>query len=316
MSINKRGHQRLSVAVRNVLSKFLLFLLPISTYGQQKIFIVDLDKDQSAANFDATHFKMSASSLYGIDKTVELFNILPKAKEHFHTKELIVFSILPDFSNKGEWVSLDSIGPYGEISFQELVRMKDRNLSIDREAPYFTRYGNEVMLGIRRDGKIKVGKQCLLQFFAIRNYPEQFNRPLGTIDISQREFTIAQFQKEYESHYPQDGFPLRPGDISLNFEPLRMKREFLSQKTTYKAEPAYQFWTLYDWSTMDGYEIERGIDRFVYVPNKGIVGGSYDFYFYYNREKLGLSFGVFMNNIFKERVMLGEEVQLSKRKHK
>lgn len=33
------------------------------------------------------------------------------------------------------------------------------------------------------------------------------------------------------------------------------------------------------WWAIDGYNVNRGIDRLIYIPNLGIVGGSYDFYF-------------------------------------
>jgi len=58
-----------------------------------------------------------------------------------------------------------------------------------------------------------------------------------------------------------------------------IEREYLSRILEINGEQAYQFWTLTDWSSPSSYSYNRGVDRFVYMPDKGIVGGSYDFYF-------------------------------------
>lgn len=308
MSITMKGLVLHKLLVRSVAIKVLLLLVSIYGNTQTRVFIIDLDTPHVRNDFSYTHFKMATSPLYGVDGSIELFNLFPSSIRH--NSELILFSILPDLSGKDDWADLNSLGAYREVSFQELLRMKDKNLSITYEDPYFTRYGNEIRLGVRQEGQVKVANMCLLQFFAIRNYPEVLNRPLGTIDTGQRTVSIKQFQLEYEQHYPGDSFPLLPGQgVSISFEPLRMKREFLSRRFTYNGEPAYQFWTFYDWSTRDGYEIERGIDRFVYVPGKGIVGGSFDFYFYFHRQQLGLPYALFRDNILQEKVMLAEELK-------
>jgi hypothetical protein len=69
----------------------------------------------------------------------------------------------------------------------------------------------------------------------------------------------------------------------------------------------YQFWTFIDWTAPDSsYYIERGIDRFVYLQGKGIIGGSFDFYFYFNRKKLPIKYTDFLNNIKEEKVMIAD----------
>ncbi len=299
--------------VRSVLTNLLLCLLPIGIYAQPRVFILDLDSRQISTEFSYTHYNLSTSLLYGIEGRVELFNLMPLSE--YNKSDLIVFSVLPNFSGKESWTSLDSIS-YREVSFGELLRLKDKSLSIVHVAPYFSRYLNDIKLGVRKDGQVKVADMCLLQFFAIRSYPENLNRPFGTIDTGQRTLTIREFEQEYKRSYPKDHFPMIPGALSINFEPLRMKREFLSRKFTIKNEQAYQFWTFYDWSTRDGYETERGIDRFVYIPGKGIVGGSYDFYFksplpkeYPAHPRRNITMSQFIENIYEERVMLAEGIE-------
>ncbi len=56
-----------------------------------------------------------------------------------------------------------------------------------------------------------------------------------------------------------------------------LKRLYLSKSYTLGKDSAYQFWTFCDWNRKDGRNLQRGIDRFVFIPGKGIVGSSFDF---------------------------------------
>ena len=40
---------------------------------------------------------------------------------------------------------------------------------------------------------------------------------------------------------------------------------------------AYKFWTLGSW-TIDGDNSQRGIDRFTYMPEIGIISGAYSYF--------------------------------------
>ena len=75
---------------------------------------------------------------------------------------------------------------------------------------------------------------------------------------------------------------------------------------------AYQFWTLDEWWSQDGYNEHRGIDRFLYIPLEGIVGGSYDFYFRLkpkisSNDYKASSIEKLWDNIIHERIMIAEE---------
>ncbi len=59
---------------------------------------------------------------------------------------------------------------------------------------------------------------------------------------------------------------------------------------------------------MHGDNHHRGIDRFVYIPEKGIVGGSYDFYFRYP-EGFHIPDTILWKNILEENVMTAEELK-------
>ncbi|MCS3556176.1 hypothetical protein EDF66_10399 [Sphingobacterium sp. JUb20] len=56
-------------------------------------------------------------------------------------------------------------------------------------------------------------------------------------------------------------------------------RMYLSDIITIGKEIAYKFGTYASWNIVDGWNYPSGIDRLVYISGKGIVGGSFDFYF-------------------------------------
>ncbi|MEN5233942.1 hypothetical protein [Sphingobacterium faecium] len=76
-------------------------------------------------------------------------------------------------------------------------------------------------------------------------------------------------------------------------------------------ELAYQFWTYTNWHE-HRHKFDRGIDRFVYHPSKGIIGGSFDFYFYFHRKKLPIGYADFMQNIKEEKIMIADNYKIGK----
>src|SRR5690606_39188885 len=105
--------------------------------------------------------------------------------------------------------------------------------------------------------------------------------------------------------FPLDSYQ----NIYSTFDRIRDRREYLSRKFDYKGYRAYQFWTYMDWiHPMSLYYYERGIDRFVYIPEKGVVGGSFDFYFLFHHRDIKLNMTRFRENIYQERVMLAEDI--------
>lgn len=125
--------------------------------------------------------------------------------------------------------------------------------------------------------------------------------------------TIDEVKKLFKAQFVYSEFPLytlREESSMSYFDHLRDRKEFLSEIiNTATGNRLYKFWTFTDWREHPTFfEVERGIDRFVYVPGKGIVGGSFDFYFYHYRAKLNLTIADFIKNIDKEKVMVDESV--------
>ena len=297
----------------------ILFVNLVNSQAQTKYFVLE----HKSENYVIHHFTMSAKQLYGVDATVECFNILydgyPSDKRALkdYDQNLILFSVLPNLEGGPTWkeVSLDSIQkaiiPFGTLN--SLFEAHTNSLFFEKY-DWETKFWNDYEIILKRNGKFYVPTFCLLQFYAIRNRSEIFSNPFGTINIYLNELPILGMEKIYKDRYPYSNFPLYNMGESPHrlfpFERLRDRREYLSKKIHFKNSViAFQFWTFTDWyEHPHSYELERGIDRFVYLPEKGIIGGSFDFYFYFHRKKLPIKYADFMNNIKEEKVMIAEKI--------
>ncbi|SEL99118.1 hypothetical protein SAMN05421740_12113, partial [Parapedobacter koreensis] len=172
------------------------------------------------------------------------------------------------------------------------------------------------------DGKYFKSNHCLAEFFYALEHSSRFNTPYGTLNTGQQPISIREMEKVFDQ---QDEFPFQgsfPLDVRLPWTYLNhwwlVQREYLSKVFEINGEQAYQFWTLTDWRNHDGYNLHRGIDRFVYIPDKGIVGGSYDFYFLFEenwgfiekgRDRHTKTRDELWQNVLEEKVMLAEELR-------
>ena len=309
---------------QNVISKMkywfllLLLLITVDLSAQLKYFIIPDQTDDYTLN----HYKLSTSGLYGVNETIELFNVTfnihPGDTSKAGSKKeenLALFSVLPDLKGKETWkeVSLDTLQT-SILSFGKIRQLFDKSSMSNFVEKYgdTTKYLNDYKLIVRKGDKFYVPKVCLLQFYAIRNRPEIFANPFGTINIELDPISILEFEKRFKKSYPKQLFPLYEMAESRYgkgaFDRIRDRREYLSKTIKLKdSSLAYQFWTFTDWHVhFHDFEIDRGIDRFVYLPGKGIIGGSFDFYFYFNRKKLPIENADFMQNIKEEKVMIAD----------
>jgi len=200
------------------------------------------------------------------------------------------------------------------IDFHQLKKIYFANTFSYNNLKYgdTTKYWNDYKLVIKRQGKFYTSKTILLEFYAVRNRPEMFNNLIGTININLPMYPIAKIKDIFEKTFKESEFPLftlRENSRSSRFDRLRDRKEFLSKKYIIKDTEAYQFWTYTDWhEDYKLYEYQRGVDRFVYLPGKGIVGGSYDFYFFKNRKQLKLTVADFIKNMLEEKVMIADNL--------
>jgi len=286
--------------------------------SQIKYFIYEKDNKE----FESSDYKLNTKSLYKIDREVRIFNIMTKVHTFIgkkgiyngqHDYNIMLFSVLPDLSGTEDWVkiNLDTIRS-SIIDFTKLKELHKKNtLSyFNNVAKETTKYFNEYKIIVKEGTDYFMPKNCLLQFYSVRNRPQIFTNVYGTINTQDSTCSILDFEKIFKGAYPDSPFPLfRMGEDPLSFlEWARDRREYLSKKIVLRDSlTAYQFWTYVDWTQDDyKYDIERGIDRFVYLPNKGIIGGSFDFYFYFHRKKIPIKYTDFMNNIKDEKVMMAD----------
>ncbi len=226
--------------------------------------------------FDTHHYTIKTLEHYGVDETIELYNVLDGAK-------LYLFSVLPDFKSGENWKVIDPATlsnktfSGGELSalFSEKVMSTD----------YLEKKSLRYFLIKKETDQYFESNFCLSEFFFVgANYNSSFfNNPYGVINIGQEPLSVEKMMDIFRSEKDEMfrlPFPLdvRQPHTYLHNRWL-LQREYLSKSFALKGDTAYQFWTLIDWQFHDGFNTQRGVDRFVYIPSKGIVGGSYDFYF-------------------------------------
>lgn len=301
--------------ITSILIPLFFGVLTFHAAAQEKKYIMlsmldSLDRNDSLCRLN--HYTLRTKELYGVDETIEMYNV--------HHMGLVLFSVLPDFTSDENWSEVDLVDIQDQVFDEKTFRrtIEDRILSQNGTSKKTLRY----TLVKSENGKYLASNHCLTEFFFTDTYPSLFNNPYGTINIGQDILSVWQMKNMYwealsiPEHW---SFPLdvRIENIVMPNR-LRLQREYLSRKFEIKEEDAYQFWTFTDWSTADGYNFHRGVDRFIYIPEKGIVGGSYDFWFLYfdtwnnppiERKRNNKTKEELWQNVLEEKVMLAEELK-------
>ncbi|QDZ63344.1 hypothetical protein I6H88_13145 [Elizabethkingia bruuniana] len=243
-------------------------------------------------------FNLNTKDLYGIDKNVELYNVF------IDSESLFLISVLPDLKSKENWTAVGVNNIKDKILTRSqtknfINKIKNNNTSDKKTMSY--------SLLINKDGKYYTSKNTLVEFFYINNFPSPFIPSYGTININQPLVTMKDMETIYRKIKPDKGFPpsIKSTDVSFPF--MIYARNYMSKIYEIKRDKAYQFWTFDNWRTADFMAYYRGIDRFVYIPEKGIIGGSFDFYFSFNASND--LFKKIENNIINEKVMIAEELK-------
>lgn len=233
--------------------------------------------------YEVKRYTLNTQELYGVDEIIEVYNIKIGG-------QLLLLSVMPDFLSESNWTEVDP----EEIDSHILNEWESLRIE---QSPLFNRsdlYGTEnktmaFQLIKQEAGKHFISNICLTEMFIPTNYPADvhpaiFNVKQGLINTFQAPISIIQMLQVYgKSPGLLEGWPFpldfRKGGATILPNRAQLEREYLSRTIDINGEIAYQFWTLTDWSSPSGYNYNRGVDRFIYIPDKGIVGGSYDFYF-------------------------------------
>ena len=168
----------------------------------------------------------------------------------------------------------------------------------------------------KEKGVYYVSKYCLTEFFNIANIKFPLISKYGVINIVDQKVTIKQMLESFEKQFPSKHFEMdvRTDDFLYDSDVAYSTKNYLSKEINLRIGKAYQFWTFDGWWIRDGYNLSRGIDRFLYIPNKGIVGGSFDFYFRLKpknstNEYFTLQDDILWENIINEKIMIAKELK-------
>lgn len=303
----------------------ILLICVVGKISAQKYIMLD----SLALKFKVNEFTLKTGSLYGVDKEINIYNV------YFSPNNILLFSVLPSYQD-GKKIPLNTImynkpeNAFGTVIKEPKINdawdrinisdIKENIISVSTiENDIISEWGINItpenktfqyQLVKNIDGNYYVSKKCLVEFFLINNSQYPIIAPYGTINTNEPKVSIKQMQESFKKQYPKDAFPLDIWEKSQSRggDGVYTVRNYLSREYKIKNDNAYQFWTLDSWWSMHGDNHHRGIDRFVYIPEKGIVGGSYDFYF---RDPRGFRIAdtVLWQNIINEKVMIAKELK-------
>lgn len=287
-------------------------LLISNLFLAQEYFLLDDLK----TNFKINEYTLDTKDLYNIQKDINVFNI-------FISKEnILLLSVLPDLDEKilhrmdergNNWMIINYDKIKDKVFSKEKIfsMLSDWKMNNTPEKKTF-----QYKLIKKENGSYYVSKKCLTEFFSIANLESPLVSTYATINISEKKVTIQQMEKSFKKQIPSQKFIMDPrdADLSKNIDIPYSFRNYLSKELLIKGKKAYQFWTFDGWWMQDGYDEHRGIDRFLYIPDKGIVGGSYDFYFKLkpknsSNEYYTATNGLLWNNIINEKIMIAKELK-------
>ncbi|WP_152969641.1 hypothetical protein [Pedobacter sp. Hv1] len=283
--------------------KILLFLVAIIAFvivnhtvqAKNSYFLLDTKSDAYSVN----RVTLSAKQLYNLPVEVELYNL------HYKDR-LLLFSVLPA---KVKWVEIDENElKSGLIDFKALDQLFERSLQASLKAEYSNTdriKREDIKIVLAKNGKYLAANFCISEYFVIANNPLLFPNQMGEafINIKSPILNVKDFEILFKQTFKKNS-PNAIGDPDhhmMSYPFFVKPLNFLSGTTTILAKKAYRFWHYSDWRVMDGYNTQRGAERFLYVPELGIVAGSYDFWF--AKQVNSLVYEKFMDNYLAERMM-------------
>lgn len=293
-----------------ILLSILLFI-PCYIYSQEYFLL-----DNLRTNFKLNEYTLDTQEIYYIKKDINIYNVFV-SKNH-----ILLISVLPDLDEKilprmdgrgQNWMPID----YEKIKNKIFSKDKLQNVLEDwiiNNSP--DKKTLQYKLVKKENGNYFVSKTCLTEVFSIDSYKYPLISSYGTINIAEQKVTIKEMEKSFKQQFPGKVFIMdtRNGILNKQLDVSYSFRNYLSKEYAIKENKAYQFWTFDGWWMHDGYDEHRGIDRFLYIPDKGIVGGSYDFYFRLkpkisSNDYFTVSADDLWNNIINEKIMIAKELK-------
>lgn len=295
--------------MRSILS--IILCIPGFIYSQEYFLLDSLKKD-----FKVNEYVLNTQDIYNINKDINIYNIFVSENK------ILLLSVLPDLdeeilprmNEKGQ--NWEVIG-YDKIKNNLFSKNKIQNMLQEWQLNSSPENKTLKYKLVKKEGETYyVSKVCLTESFNITDLTFPLISSYGTINVSEPKISIRQMREVFKNQIPNEEFImdvrnnnlLRKTDVPYSF------RNYLSKEYNVKGNKAYQFWTFDGWWVQDGYNEHRGIDRFLYIQGKGIVGGSYDFYFRFrpktsSEKYFTISNNALWNNIINEKIMVAREVR-------
>ncbi len=217
-----------------------------------------------------------------LDNGAELFNVF------LGDSTFVLFSALP-FKDGQNWVPADE----SKVSENNITANALHDTLISAYKTCSRSYGynysplkrSDIQIAIKRQGKYYIPKTCLTEFFWVISQEVMFPNVtiIGCINplsppITTKEYEDRNLKIQGEYSCNTIASTKATGGSAL-VRPLERPLLFYSGPVKIGSLTGYKFWTFTDWRVTDASNSHRGIDRFVYVPNVGIVAGSYDFWY-------------------------------------
>ena len=224
-------------------------------------------------------YTLDTEKMYGVKTQIELYNL-----EHY--LGLFLFSVLPDLETNKNWEEVPYLLIENEILPLEKIQETILN---SNQLKIFNKY----RLVKKIDNKFFVAKNVLIEKFKIINTETSLKiSGSNIINLKDKIMTYSDVRKAY--HQISNKFPMEGDTYEYSWIKEEFRAIYLSEIKQKDNEKIYLFWTFDDWNKdskkqnygyhkeikqIEDYNYHRGIDRFAYIEGKGIVGGSYDFYF-------------------------------------
>ncbi|MBL1407343.1 hypothetical protein [Sphingobacterium faecale] len=288
---------------KHLLGSALFLLLSISATFSQKALI---DFDSLANQYNVNTVVLDMEPLYEQKSEIELVNVW------INDRTLLLIACLPDFRNENNvWrkLSIEETSAL-DINHSGLSEQIDK---VRRGAHLENGYYFKLVKKI--NGHYFVNDHTFFQFFKIEEYPRAINTPINTINVERSFFSLKDMIAHYPELIPDESYSPMPWQENTYkvYNDRHMYGYYTSGSIDWNGKKGFKLWTFGHYDVIDGPSMHMGVGRFVYVPKIGVVGGSYDFYYYFDNPKNGspkyhrydISKEQWEENILSEKIAIG-----------
>lgn len=266
-----------------------------------KCFVIE-EGEQTKDN-SLTIVELSTKPLYQVDQKIQLFNVF------LNDYTLVLFSVLPEQQSNGPSWKEVNIAEEKVMTRQDLIQVNENGkkayLNSGLQNYSDLKRTDMTIVVHHKNGKYLAAQNCIVEFFTLVDQDLMFPNEMGIFYINTKSSTLSAkefemcYQKIYNEYSVNVAISANLTGSSIIKSPGERPSLFLSKSFLIADQPIFQFWSFTNWHIADGLNGYRGIDRFIYMPGKGIVAGSFDFYF-----RKGLDNNTSLSNYLNEELML------------